>query len=140
MTGKYPYAPKIQVPVVDVRDVADAHVNAIERGVGGTRYLLNCRDNFIPFLEMGTVLHEEFKDKGYKIPTKEAPYCLIWLASVCDRRVKPLLPQWGKKFAVDRKKSLDELGLNYISLEQSLTQMTHNLIDLGYIEDKRNSS
>lgn len=84
MNGKYPYTPKVQLPVVDVRDVADAHVNAIEGGVGGTRYLLNCRNDFIPFLEMGTVLHEEFKGKGYKIPNKDAGYCLIWMVSLCD--------------------------------------------------------
>lgn len=54
--------------------------------------------------------------------------------------MKPFLPQWGKKFTIDRKKSIEHLGLNYVPLKQSLTQMSHNLIDLGYIEDKRNAS
>ena len=140
MTGKFPYTPKVQLPVVDVRDVAEAHVNAIERGVDGTRYLLNCRDDFVPFLELGAILHEEFEGRGYKIPTKDAAYCLIWTISICDRRLRPFLPQWGKKFRVDRKKSIEQLGLNYTPVKRSLTEMAHNLIDLGYIEDKRNAS
>lgn len=140
MTGKFPRVPKLQIPLVDVRDAADAHVNAIEKGVGGTRYLINYQDEFSPFLEFSNILLEEFKGTKYKIPSKEAPYCLIWIASICDKRLKPMLPMWGKKFKMDRRKSIEELGLHYIPLKTSLVEMAHNLIDLGYFEDLRNAN
>lgn len=40
MRGKYPGLPNIYVPMVDVRDVAEAHVRAITLNPPAGRYLL----------------------------------------------------------------------------------------------------
>jgi nucleoside-diphosphate-sugar epimerase len=120
-----------------VRNVAEAHVNAIEKGVNGTRYLLNYQDQFPMFLDIGKALHEEFKGTKYKPPTEELSYYLFKLFSICDKGAAASIPQWGYKFRVDRRKSIEELGIVYIPMKQSLVEMMHNMIDLGYIEDHR---
>jgi nucleoside-diphosphate-sugar epimerase len=135
MTGVFPKVPKVPLPVVDVRNVAEAHVNAIEKGVNGTRYLLNFQDEFPTFLDMGLCLHEEFKDTKYKIPTEEVSYYLFRMITICDSRLKPFVPQWGMKCKVDRSKSIEHLGIVYTPMKKSMVEMAHNLIDLGYMED-----
>ena len=41
--GKYPGLPNIFVPLVDVRDVADAHIRALDGDVETGRYILSNR-------------------------------------------------------------------------------------------------
>jgi nucleoside-diphosphate-sugar epimerase len=44
MMGKYPGLPNIYVPLVDVRDVADAHIKALNEDVESGRYIIsNCK-------------------------------------------------------------------------------------------------
>jgi nucleoside-diphosphate-sugar epimerase len=137
MMGGFPKAPRIPMPITDIRDVADAHVNALEKGVHGTRYLLNFQDDFPMIVDLGRILAEEFKGTKYKIPTEELGFYLFKLVSICDKRLSSFEPQWGMKFRLDREKSIKELGLVYIPLKQSLVEMAHNLIDLEYFEDRR---
>ena len=137
MTGKFPRVPKVPLAMVDVRDMATAHINAIEKGKNGTRYLTNRKDAYF-FMEVVKPLIEEFKGKIYKIPTKEAPYWMMRLASICDKSIKPMLPFYNLPYSVDTRKSTEELGLTYRPIEESAIEMAHNLIDLGYMEDLRN--
>ena len=125
------------MPIVDVRNVAEAHVNAIQKGVNGARYLMCCQDDFLSFKEIADILNQEFKGTNYKIPTSEAPYYMIWMMSFCDNRSKMYLPVYGKQFYVDQKRVTKELEVDYISLEDSLKSFVHNLIDIKYFEDRR---
>ena len=137
MLGVIPKAPKVAMPITDVRNVAEAHVNAIEKGVHGTRYLLNYQDDFPMLVELGKILAEEFKGTKYNPPTSELSFCLFKLVTICNKRLAFMEPQWGMKFRMDREKSIKDLGLEYIPLKQSLVEMAHNRIDIEYIEDKR---
>ena len=137
MTGKWPMVPKVGMPIVDVRNVAEAHVNAIEKGVNGARYLMNCQEDFIWLKDWTKVLKDEFEGTEYKASIKEAPYCLLWMSSICDNSLNQFLVIYGKKFSCEQKRVQEDLGVNYISMEQSTKEMAHNLIDIGYIEDKR---
>ena len=137
MTGKFPKAPKIPFSIVDVRDMATAHINAIEKGKNGTRYLTNIRKESFFFIDITLLLSKEFKDTKYKIPTSEAGSCLFKMLSICDKRLKPFVPVYGLKYEVDDQKTREELGVTYRTLDESVIEMAHNLIDLGYMEDFR---
>jgi len=71
MKGTVPMLPKIAFPIVDVRDVALAHVVAMENPdeTAGKRIIL-CENSYMT-KEYGNILREEFEKKGYKIPKKE---------------------------------------------------------------------
>ena len=76
--GKIPWIPRMMMPVVDVRDIAQAHLRAtIEPAANGKRFLMA-----LPtwLLDMSFWLKEKYP-KGYNIKTGEMAYCLIWLAS-----------------------------------------------------------
>jgi nucleoside-diphosphate-sugar epimerase len=45
MMGKYPGLPNIYVPLVDVRDVAEAHIKALNEDVETGRYIVSNRKN-----------------------------------------------------------------------------------------------
>ena len=137
MTGKYPRIPKVGINTVDVRDVAAAHVIAIEKGRSGERYILTNQFEATFMVDMCKILNEEFSKYKYKITIKEANYCLMWCLSLFDSAVAALLPIYGKLMKLSNKKSVEELGMKYIDVKTSILEMGHNLIDIGYIDDKR---
>jgi nucleoside-diphosphate-sugar epimerase len=137
MMEKLKRIPKVNQPVVDVRDVADAHVNAIERGKNGSRYILSNKE-CDSFLNFANYLRSDGSFRYYKLPNKEYPKFVIWLMSWFDHRLSYDLPLYGKKFNYDNSKSKDELGVTYRSSRESLVEMANNLISIGYIEDLRN--
>ena len=134
MTGKYPMAPKITLSSVDVRDVAEAHVTAIEKGQDGHRYIL-AENRPKSFLEIANVLRTKFGKHPYRyqLPTNEAPYFVVLLMSYFDERLKFALPKYGQSFGYDNSKSIRELGITYRNTDQSLIEMADNLIDIDYI-------
>ena len=130
-------APKLSIPVIDVRDAAQAHVNALYHGQDGNRYLVS-KLKGESFLQMANILKKEFKDSSYMFPTKEAPKFAVWAMSFFDKRLAHSLPSYGKEFEFNNSKSIKELQVDYCNISLSLTQMAHNLIEIGYIEDLTN--
>lgn len=78
MNGSIPGGklPKTHVSLVDVREVATAHVRCIERDEAqGKRFQLV--SDSIWFVEIGTILNEKYGPMGYPIPTQEAGLCIL---------------------------------------------------------------
>ena len=67
LNNKFKGMPRLMVPTVDVRDVALAHLRAIEvEGTGGNRFVLAGRTTWLR--EIGEIVKEEFEPHDYKIP------------------------------------------------------------------------
>jgi dihydroflavonol-4-reductase len=63
--------------VVNVRDVAEGHLLACERGRVGERYILGAEN-----MTLGGILKELAAITGRKTPTIELPYLVAWTAGV----------------------------------------------------------
>lgn len=62
--------------MVDVREVATAHVRCIERDEAqGKRYMLTGESLW--FRDIGEMLAEKYGPMGYPVPTLEAKYCFV---------------------------------------------------------------
>jgi len=79
-----PGIPKVSFPIVDVRDVALAHVNALERleETNGKRYIMVASTHWM--MDACNILRQEFEPQGYKIPSMSVPKCPLVLASWFD--------------------------------------------------------
>jgi nucleoside-diphosphate-sugar epimerase len=134
LTGKFPPIPQLFVPIVDVRDVADAHFLALAKGKHLERYALNCETRNLT--DLGEIIYNEFKPKGYKPRRSKMGKCLCWMASLVNRDAKMYYAQWKVRCHVKNDKSIKELGVKYISVEDSTIEMCYSLIKLGLVEDK----
>ena len=136
LTGQMPGVPAIASGYVDVRDVAQAHLLALEKpDSNGNRYLLAERTMWL--LDMTKILQGEFKQYGYKVASKTIGKCLLRIAALFDSEVKGILDYIGVPFKLDNSKSVNELGLKYTPIEKSLIEMGYCLIESGYVPDKR---
>ena len=83
------------------------------------------------------MLSAEFKPLGYKVCTKSLPGFFLSVGSWFSKMAKELNWNRGKRRTVLNNKSIDVLGMEYRDINESVVEMGHNLIDQGYLEDKR---
>jgi dihydroflavonol-4-reductase len=116
--------------VVDVRDCAEGHLLAAERGRDGQRYVLGSEN-----LTLAGILRELAAITGRKAPSARLPYAVAWIAGVCSTGFAnltgkpPRVPMEAvrmarKKMWVTDEKARRELGYNpapaRVALEQAV--------------------
>ncbi|GIF20419.1 nucleoside-diphosphate-sugar epimerase [Actinoplanes tereljensis] len=113
MSGYFFYgAANFSFTLVDVRDVALAHVRAAALPSASGRYIL-ARPEMVSFQEMGTIIRDRYP-RHLRLPRHQVP---DWAVRVLGPRFG-LTPDYirkhlGIRFPVDNHRSVDELGLTY---------------------------
>ena len=121
LTGKFRTgAAELYFGFVDVRDVAKAHVFALENKVEG-RFILS--ERVADMLAIASIIRKLFGNK-FKLPTSNNPK---WLVSLIGRFFG-LSPKFVKNnvgipIKLDNSKSIQQLHMNYIPLEQTIKDM-----------------
>ena len=130
LRGKYPGAPRLMIPCIDVRDVARMHRLAIEVDApSGARYL-GAADS--PWLvEIGRALREQLGEAGRKAPTRELPDWVIRLFGLFDAGARLAVPDLGKVLRVDTTLTRRTLGIEFIPARDAAVAMARSLIELG---------
>ena len=134
LSGAMPAVPRVWIPSVDVRDVAKAHVRAMEAPEAkGQRYLV---DSGAPLwmTEIAAMLRAEYGPKGYKVPKFTAPYLLIALFALWDKDAAAIKSSIGQKAtSYDPSKVRALLGADLVAPEKSYADMAETLIALGVV-------
>ncbi len=128
MMNKVPAFPKLTFGIVDVRDVAAAHVAAMEKPeAAGERFIVG--ERVLTFTEIGEVLREAYPDR--KLPKGELPSWLVKMLTVVNPTLKQIVPELGKHRGFTNQKSQSVLGIDYIPAKDAILASTNSLIELG---------
>lgn len=122
-----------RIGLVDVRDVAQAHMAAAFSPNAQGRYITSGYDSSFP--EIAQILRETF-GTAYPFPTQTLPKPFVWLLGpFVDKNItrKLVARNVGIPFAADNSKGVRELGMSYRPLKPSLTEMFQQLIDTGLL-------
>lgn len=92
-SGEFPMVPKVAYPIVDVRDCASIHINAMTSESAGGRRLM-AASNTLWFLQIADILRAEYP-RASKLPKRELSNVIVKIMSVFDDRVKGVLPDLG---------------------------------------------
>ena len=113
--GTMPALPRQRFGVVDVRDVADAHITAMATpAAAGKRYLLLADGPTITWLELAQILRDHLGPAGEHVTTDEAPGEDPAPLTIHNDRAKQELgwhPRPAETTIVETADSLRELGL-----------------------------
>lgn len=123
--------PAFYIGAVDVRDVADAHIQAGFTPSAKGRYITSAHET--SFSEIAQILWSQFGD-SYPLPQRTMPKWLVWLMGpMVDKSLsrKMVTRNVGHPWHADNSKSIRDLGITYRPLETSLTEMFQQLIDSG---------
>lgn len=130
LEGKLPAFPKLSFGVIDVRDVARAHIEAMLRPeANGERFI--CGGDILWMDEMGEVLRKAFPDR--KIPKGTLPNWLVRLFAQLNPPLKQVLPELGKKRAYSNEKLKTVLGINPIPADEAVIASAKSLIKVGAV-------
>jgi dihydroflavonol-4-reductase len=125
LSGKDPMLPALALPVVDVRDVAEMHLRALERpDTAGGRYIASAGTMSMP--EMGRALKAAYPDR--RIATREAPYLAMRLFALWDAEVRSILPVLGWRPKVSAERAERDMGIRFIPAEDALRATAADLI------------
>ena len=131
VTGKMPVAIPMQFGYVDVRDVATAHILAMQNpSSSGERFALSEKD--LSYKKIAKLL----KDNGFKkAPSISVP---VWLAKFLanfNKELKVTVPFMGKVRSVSKStKAKDILGWNPRPAEESILDVANQIKEMGLIE------
>ena len=128
LAGEVPAAPKVGFALVDVRDVADMHVAAMERPeAAGERFV--CATDFLWMGDIAKVLKEGLSPtESRKVPTGDLPNFAVKLFALMRPELKQLLPELGNARPVSNAKAKRLLGWAPRTPQEAILDCARSLI------------
>jgi nucleoside-diphosphate-sugar epimerase len=134
LDGSVPGLPKIAFGAVDVRDIADLHIRAMDDPKAkGERFLGVDDSGAVSFLDIAKMIKEKRPDNAKKVPTMQLPNLLMRLVAVFDPTVRQLIPELGKKLDISNNKAKTVLGWTPRSTEESILDTVDSLVQRGLL-------
>lgn len=117
LEGRDPMLPRLGFPSVDVRDVAAAHISALDREASaGNRYPL--AERFLWFSEMARAV--KAAAPASKVATRVAPDILIRAMALIDPSVRQITASLGRESRVSSEAARSDLGLRFRNAEDAV--------------------
>jgi dihydroflavonol-4-reductase len=136
LAHKLPAAPRISFAIVDVRDVAIAHRLAMEAPqAAGNRYICASQTNWMA--DIAAILDAEYGPRGYRIPTHNLPYWLMWINARFDKTIRLALRYYGVPVLVSADKAKRELGWIPRPARDSIIAAAESLLQWGIVPRPR---
>ncbi|NIW45056.1 MAG: NAD-dependent epimerase/dehydratase family protein [Gammaproteobacteria bacterium] len=132
MSGGIPGVTKMKLNIVDVRDVAQAHLAAMTvPEAAGKRFICVAGGMFLP--EIANILSNHFKSRGYPIPTLVLPSWIVRLYGLIDRVVRENTKGLGNDPKFDNSRIKEILNWKPYPLEKTIIEMGESMIDHGIV-------
>lgn len=130
MAGGFPVLPDIGFGIVDVRDVAAMHVNALANpAVAGKRFFATA--GFYMADEITGFLREAYPRRRF--PSRRAPDWLMHFVGRFDRRIGSMLDDLGVRRVLDNRTGRALLGRDFISAKDAVRATAESLIEFGIV-------
>lgn len=130
LSGKDPMMPDVAYPIVDVRDVVEMHLRALERPqTAGRRYIASA--GVLDFAEMGRILKAAWPDR--RIATRTAPNLVMRLVALWDSEVRTIRPSLGWRPRVSAERAEREMEMRFIPAAEALRATAADLIRRGLV-------
>lgn len=132
LNGKTPGVPQLGFSFVDVRDVAECHVKAMELpAAAGERFLAT--EGFLWFSEAAEVLRKAFPAYDKKIPKGKIPDFVLKLMAIFQPVYKQTVTELGRTRKASNAKAARILGVKFRTAEEALIASAKSLIDLKVV-------
>jgi len=130
LDGSTPAMPSNGFAIIDVRDVADLHVAALENPATiGERYLATAE--YTPFPEVANILRAAYPDR--KVTMRTVPDWLIRILARLGGPTRQIINDIGNEKYYDPSKSETLLGRKFISSRDSILATAESVIRLGLV-------
>jgi len=131
LNGKMPLIPRIGFNVVDIRDLADLHVQAMTAPqAAGQRIIAS--SEFLWFSDMARILKAELGPAAAKVSVRAAPDLMIRLVGLFNPEIRTLAMSLGKRREVSAAKADRLFGWRGRPATDAVLDAARSLMDAGY--------
>lgn len=132
LRGEVPGIPQMYWPIVDVRDVAAAHIAAMTASeAAGQRFC--CAGESYWAQDVAQILARHFAGKNYKITTRQIPDLFMRLIALVDPTTRLSINWLGREYTLANAKLKTTLGWSPRSLDETVIEMAESMISLGMV-------
>lgn len=128
--GKMPAVPDMWIPVVDVRDIATAHLLAMTTPeAAGERFIIS-HDSSMSMPILGELLKVQLNDPNLKITTRQMPNWLIRVIAPFSLQMREMVPDLGIERKMSSAKAHNILGWHpQYTIEDTLLESAQSVIN-----------
>lgn len=135
---EFPACPDLRYAMVDVRDVAAAHVAAMTaEGAAGQRFV--CAIGSHSLREVAAILAHHLGPRGYRIPTGKLPNFLMRVVALFDQTARLTLNDLSRPQSIDNARIQKVLGWKPRGLEEMTISLADSLIEYGLVARPRSA-
>lgn len=133
LEGALPGCPDFGFGIVDVRDVADLHVRALNApDMAGERFV--CSGPFLKMIDVARILKANLGDQAKKVPTRKLPDFLVRIVALFDPVVRQVVGELGNVRNMDATHAREVLGWVARPPEQVIIDTAKSLIEHGIVK------
>lgn len=130
--------PELWNGIVDVRDVATAHIKSGFTPEASGRHIIVSGE--VKLLDVANILRKHFGE-GYPFPRRQAPKFVFWLiAPMYGFTRKYASKNVGHQIKFDNSYSKVDLGMSYIPIEQTVKDHFQQILYDGLLDKKASAS
>jgi len=112
LTGTLRAFPDLYIPIVDVRDVAAAHILAMTHpDAAGERFLLS-NGPAIAMKDIGAIIKAELGEAARRVPTRSMPSVVVRIVARFRKELRPFVRDLGYAKQTSNEKARRMLGWN----------------------------
>jgi nucleoside-diphosphate-sugar epimerase len=128
--GRMPRIPNVGLGIVDVRDLAVAHVQAMETpAAAGQRFIIN--GDFMWMKDIAATLRAKLGARGTKVPTKMLPDFVVKIGANFSPAFKTLKPLLQRSHLFSSEKARRVLGLQTRPATETVVDCAESLLELA---------
>lgn len=126
LNGSPRLVPKLGLWIVDVRDLADLHIAAMESKFAPGQRFYGVGE-FMWMDDMARMMRDRLGSAGAKVPVRSMPGWLVRIMVPFNRNIGGLAPMIGRKFELDAGKSSRDLGFAPRPAQETLLDCAQSL-------------
>ncbi len=140
LDGGMPGCPRLNFGVVDVRDVADLHLRAMnDPAARGERFLAVAGD-FMSLIEIADLLRDRLGEVARKVPRRQLPDWVVRVGALFNPAARQILPELGKFKNATNEKARRVLHWAPRSNAESLLATADSLVRLNLVKNNEGNT
>ena len=133
LDGSMKATPKVDLGIVDVRDLADLHLRAMTNPKAKGERFLALSGGVMSLHEIALLFREKLGDKAKNVSTKVMPDWLIRVAALFKPEAKAIVPLLGRVRNSSNEKAKTMLGWSPRTNEEAVLATAESLYRYNYI-------
>jgi len=132
LNGSLPRFPHLGFCIVDIRDVADLHIRAMEAPeAAGQRFI--AASDWVWMADVANILRSALGVSAKKVPTKSMPDFVLRIVAIFNGSMRFAAPLLGHKHVFTSAKAETVLGWKPRSAATALVESAKSLIEVGAV-------